>query len=104
PSALVTVYLAALAKLTSAYGAGVSYNMVLTRAALLLFPRRQSSWCGISINSLGFAGLVLCKTKEEQDLLDNVGVLRLLTHVGFPLTPAANTDDHALSISDVKDQ
>ncbi|KAJ2613387.1 bifunctional AP-4-A phosphorylase/ADP sulfurylase [Coemansia sp. RSA 1365] len=103
PAALTTVYLAALRELTSAYGSGVSYNMVLTRPALLLFPRCQSSWCGISINSLGFAGLVLCKTKEEQDLLDNVGVLRLLTHVGFPRIPEAN-DGHSLPVSGTRDQ
>ncbi|KAJ2080746.1 bifunctional AP-4-A phosphorylase/ADP sulfurylase [Coemansia sp. RSA 988] len=100
PSALLTVYLAALSELTSAYGAAVSYNMVLTRAALMLFPRRQSTWCGISINSLGFAGLVLCKAKEEQDLLDNLGVLRLLTRVGFPRTPVVDSD-HSFPVSNV---
>ncbi|KAJ2767327.1 bifunctional AP-4-A phosphorylase/ADP sulfurylase [Coemansia nantahalensis] len=84
PSGLAAAYAAALGELTRAHGPAVSYNMVMTNSAMMLFPRRQSSWHGISINSLGLAGLVLCKTREEQTLLDSVGVLHTLMQVGFP--------------------
>ncbi|KAJ1735322.1 bifunctional AP-4-A phosphorylase/ADP sulfurylase [Coemansia biformis] len=84
PSGLTAAYTAALGELARIHGPDASYNMVMTRSAIMLFPRRQSSWHGISINSLGFAGLLLCKTREEQALLDSVGILHALTHVGFP--------------------
>ncbi|KAJ2708368.1 bifunctional AP-4-A phosphorylase/ADP sulfurylase [Coemansia spiralis] len=84
PARVAAAYAAALGQLTRAHGRAVSYNMVMTRSAVMLFPRRHGRWHGISINSLGFAGLVLCKTQEEQALLDSVGVLHTLTQVGFP--------------------
>ncbi|KAJ2778216.1 bifunctional AP-4-A phosphorylase/ADP sulfurylase [Coemansia javaensis] len=83
---LAAAYAAALGALTAAHGTDVSYNMVLTRTALMLFPRQHSSWRGISVNSLGFAGLVLCKTQDERALLEGAGVLRILACVGFPRT------------------
>ncbi|KAJ2396255.1 bifunctional AP-4-A phosphorylase/ADP sulfurylase, partial [Coemansia sp. RSA 2603] len=67
-TALLSAYNTALSELTATFGKDASYNMILTPNALLLFPRRVGCWEGISINSLGFAGLVLCKTTDELDL------------------------------------
>ncbi|KAJ2820890.1 bifunctional AP-4-A phosphorylase/ADP sulfurylase [Coemansia erecta] len=88
PPAVATAYQAALGEQTAAYGPGCSYNMIMTRSAMVLFPRRQSSWHGIAINSLGFAGLVLAKTKDEQEFLDRFGILHILACVGFPRAEA----------------
>ncbi|KAJ1895765.1 bifunctional AP-4-A phosphorylase/ADP sulfurylase [Kickxella alabastrina] len=91
PSGLTAAYSAALKELTSAYSESTSYNMILTSTALMLFPRRSNSWEGISINSLGFAGLVLCKTTAELDLVKQLGVLNLLANVGHPALPNASS-------------
>ncbi|KAJ1937186.1 bifunctional AP-4-A phosphorylase/ADP sulfurylase [Linderina macrospora] len=83
PVAIEDAYARALATLTAKYSTSASYNMVMTKHALMLFPRRQNAWSGIGINSLGFAGLLLCKTKEEMGLVEDTGVLGILTQVGF---------------------
>ncbi|KAI8319505.1 ATP adenylyltransferase, partial [Martensiomyces pterosporus] len=84
PSSLLAAYSEALNELTRVYSKDASYNMILTPSALMLFPRRQSAWQGIGINSLGFAGLLLCKTKDELELVNAAGVLNILTNVGYP--------------------
>ncbi|KAJ2447985.1 bifunctional AP-4-A phosphorylase/ADP sulfurylase [Coemansia sp. RSA 2336] len=84
PAQLAAAYEMAYGKLTAAYGDEISYNMIMTKTAMMLFPRQQSAWNGIAINSLGFAGLVLTKTKAEQELLDRYGILHILTCVGYP--------------------
>ncbi|KAJ1818268.1 bifunctional AP-4-A phosphorylase/ADP sulfurylase [Coemansia sp. RSA 2599] len=91
---LATAYCTTLAHLTAAYGKEASYNMIMTPTALMLFPRRFSSWQGISINSLGFAGLVLCKSTEELGIVSNTGVLTILSNVGYPLS--LNSIDNTL--------
>ncbi|KAJ2720446.1 bifunctional AP-4-A phosphorylase/ADP sulfurylase [Coemansia sp. Benny D115] len=85
---LTFMYSMALDEMTSRYSKDTSYNMILTPHALMIFPRRVSSWSGISINSLGFAGLILCKTKDELELLNKVGFLSTLTNVGYPSSTA----------------
>ncbi|KAJ2018403.1 bifunctional AP-4-A phosphorylase/ADP sulfurylase [Coemansia sp. RSA 376] len=84
PTGLYAAYSAALQRLVAAYGDSVSYNMVLTPLALVLFPRLRGSWQGVSINSLGMAGLILCKSTKEMDLVKGSGVLGILSQVGFP--------------------
>ncbi|KAJ2229905.1 bifunctional AP-4-A phosphorylase/ADP sulfurylase [Coemansia sp. RSA 1722] len=91
---IATAYSAALTHLTAVYGNDASYNMIMTPTALMLFPRKLSSWQGISINSLGFAGLVLCKTTEELDMVNNTGVLTILSNVGYPLPPDFTDNSH----------
>ncbi|KAJ1822416.1 bifunctional AP-4-A phosphorylase/ADP sulfurylase [Coemansia sp. RSA 2671] len=94
PKGLHAAYSAALQRLLASYGDSVSYNMVLTPLALVLFPRARSGWQGVSINSLGMAGLVLCKSIEEMDLVKSSGALGILSQVGFPLKSAsANADN-----------
>ncbi|KAJ2741596.1 bifunctional AP-4-A phosphorylase/ADP sulfurylase [Coemansia sp. BCRC 34301] len=84
PAGLYAAYSAALQGLVAIYGERASYNMVLTPLELVLFPRRRGSWQGVSINSLGMAGLLLCKSSKEMDLVKTSGVLCILSQVGFP--------------------
>ncbi|KAJ2825520.1 bifunctional AP-4-A phosphorylase/ADP sulfurylase [Coemansia sp. 'formosensis'] len=84
PSSLHAAYSGALRQLVAEYGDSASYNMVWTPLALVLFPRLRGSWQGISINSLGMAGLVLCKSTEDMNLVKSSGVLGILSQVGFP--------------------
>ncbi|KAJ2516947.1 bifunctional AP-4-A phosphorylase/ADP sulfurylase [Coemansia sp. RSA 1939] len=86
PSTLLAAYCSALKALTDRYGQNASYNMILVANTLVLFPRHHSRWHGIGVNSLGYSGLFLCKSNEEMALIENVGVLSILTSVGFPVT------------------
>lgn len=47
---------------------GQDHNLVLTRKWMLVVPRAQPSWGGVSINSLGFAGFILAKGAAEATL------------------------------------
>ncbi|KAJ1991997.1 bifunctional AP-4-A phosphorylase/ADP sulfurylase [Coemansia sp. RSA 1358] len=82
PSMLINAYSTALGALTSKFGQDSSYNMVLTTSAIILFPRSWNSWHGIGVNSLGFAGLFLCKTRDELLLISQVGIFNILAQVG----------------------
>ncbi|KAJ2005851.1 bifunctional AP-4-A phosphorylase/ADP sulfurylase [Coemansia thaxteri] len=88
PKALEAAYSHTLQRLIEVHGDGTSYNMVLTPGELLLFPRRQSTGQGISINSLGMAGMVLCKSSDEMVLVKEIGILELLSRVGCPTEQA----------------
>ncbi|GAA6032769.1 hypothetical protein JCM8097_000782 [Rhodosporidiobolus ruineniae] len=66
----------------------LSYNVILTQSYLHLVPRRAekyttSSGRDISVNSLGFAGMVLVKEQEALDEIKQVGVLKVLESVGY---------------------
>ncbi len=57
------------------------YNLLLTADWMLLVPRRQEHYRGISINALGFAGALLVRTAEQMALLRTVGPLEALIQV-----------------------
>ncbi|KAJ3391289.1 bifunctional AP-4-A phosphorylase/ADP sulfurylase [Entophlyctis sp. JEL0112] len=63
----------------------VSYNVVFTREWMVVVPRRaESGNCGVSVNSLGFAGQVLVKSEEQLCMLQQPDALRaLLRDVAF---------------------
>ncbi|KAJ1962408.1 bifunctional AP-4-A phosphorylase/ADP sulfurylase [Dipsacomyces acuminosporus] len=88
PASLLAAYSKALCELTRLYAKDISYNMVLTPSALMLFPRKQNSWQGIGINSLGYAGLMLCKTADELNLVKASSILSILTNAGYPVNSA----------------
>ncbi|KAJ2335451.1 bifunctional AP-4-A phosphorylase/ADP sulfurylase [Coemansia sp. RSA 2681] len=92
PAGLHAAYSAALRRLVAIYGDCASYNMVLTPLELVLFPRRRGSWQGVAINSLGMAGLMLCKSSKEMDLVKASGALSILSQVGFPPDIAADIE------------
>lgn len=59
-----------------------AYNFLGTRNWMMIVPRRQDDYRGISVNSLGFAGSLLVKNKDQMDQLKKVGPMALLKEVG----------------------
>ncbi|OMH32709.1 hypothetical protein [Motiliproteus sp. MSK22-1] len=57
------------------------YNLLVFEDWALIVPRSQESVKGISINSLGFAGLFLVKNNEEMRTLQQHGLLKALSAV-----------------------
>jgi len=60
------------------------YNLLFTRQWMLLVPRSKEFFESISINSLGFAGALLARNREEMDLIEKKGGMRVLQHTAFP--------------------
>ncbi|CAG8470959.1 6459_t:CDS:2 [Paraglomus occultum] len=65
---------------------GLSYNFLMTKKWALMVPRRNENYHHISINSLGFAGMILVKREEDLEMVRNVGVLNILKEVAYPKT------------------
>ncbi|MFB2938642.1 phosphorylase [Aerosakkonemataceae cyanobacterium BLCC-F154] len=61
-----------------------AYNLLATREWMMIVPRSQEFFQGISINSLGFAGALLVKNQEQKQLLVETGPLNILTAVAKP--------------------
>ena len=61
------------------------YNLLATRHWMMIVPRSQEFYQGISINALGFAGGLLARTPEEQTQIQDIGPFEFLRHVGIPL-------------------
>ncbi len=61
------------------------YNLLVTRDWLLLVPRRQEDFAGISINALGFAGSLFVKDRTQLALLQRRGPMAALRAVARPL-------------------
>ena len=53
------------------------YNFLCTRQWMMIVPRSQEKYAGISVNSLGFAGSLLVKNKEALQQLTDVGPVNL---------------------------
>ncbi|OBZ89861.1 5',5'''-P-1,P-4-tetraphosphate phosphorylase 2 [Choanephora cucurbitarum] len=73
-----------------------SYNFLMTQEFMMLIPRRKEvatiehngKTFEFSINSLGFAGLMLCKTEEELAALEaQENLMDMLTQVGVAWDP-----------------
>ncbi len=62
----------------------LSSNFLLTRTWMMIVPRRSEKYEQISVNSLGFAGMLLVKSEEELEFVKNVGVLHILEGVAIP--------------------
>ncbi|MEM9486763.1 MAG: DUF4922 domain-containing protein [Cyanobacteria bacterium P01_F01_bin.116] len=59
-----------------------AYNLLGTKNWLMVVPRHQDDYLGISVNSLGFAGSLLVKTQEQMEQLKQLGPMSLLKTVG----------------------
>jgi len=57
------------------------YNLLVTRKWMLLVPRSQECFEGISINALGFAGAFLVKDTEQLATLRQFGPMAVLQRV-----------------------
>ncbi len=62
------------------------YNLLVSRQWLLLVPRSQEFFEGISINALGFAGALLVKDAAQLATLRERGPMTALRHVALPRT------------------
>jgi len=60
------------------------YNLLVTRKWLLLVPRSQESFEGMSINALGFAGAFLVKDLSQLEILRKEGPMTALQRVSLP--------------------
>jgi ATP adenylyltransferase len=68
-------------------GASVPYNLLATRDWLLLVPRSQEFFEGISINALGFAGALLVRDAAQFETLRTRGPMTALQCVALPPKP-----------------
>ncbi len=60
------------------------YNLLVTREWMLLVPRSEEFFDGVSVNSLGFAGALLVRSEEQMTRLRERGPLGALRSVAFP--------------------
>lgn len=61
-----------------------SFNVLLTRRHMALVPRSREAWGPVAVNSMGYAGSLLVRSREELDYIEAEGPLRILTEVGQP--------------------
>ena len=77
-----------------------SYNLLLTPTWWMLVPRSKERYGPIGINAMGFAGTLLCRTKEEMELIIRTNPMDILNEVGQarPVTaPSAFQEKSATS-------
>ena len=60
------------------------YNLLVTRQWLLLVPRSEECFEGISINALGFAGALLVRNEAQLAMLRKHGPMSVLQRVALP--------------------
>lgn len=58
-----------------------AYNLLLTRQWMLLVPRRDECFAGISLNALAFAGALLTRDRQDLEALRQSGPMAALSHV-----------------------
>jgi ATP adenylyltransferase len=65
------------------------YCLLVTREWMLLVPRSQEFFEGISINSLGYAGALLVRNEAQMAILRKCGPVTALKNVALPLEKEA---------------
>jgi ATP adenylyltransferase len=63
---------------------GGAYNLLLTRAWMLLVPRSRECWRDVPVNALGFAGALLVRDRPSLERVRAAGPLTVLTAVVPP--------------------
>ena len=58
-----------------------AYNLLITRKWMLMVPRREESFEGVSFNSLAFVGALLVRSENEADTLKEHGLMNALASV-----------------------
>lgn len=77
----------------------LSYNVIMTESYIHVVPRTAEKFAlsdelKISINSLGFAGMILVKSEEALDRVKEAGPLNVLRQVAFrPVAAGESTDE-----------
>jgi ATP adenylyltransferase len=59
------------------------YNLLMNRRWMMLIPRCRSSYGDISINGLGFSGLLLVTDKSHLQTIKTAGPLSVLASLGY---------------------
>lgn len=82
----------------------LSYNFLMTETYIHVVPRTAESYVApngnkISINSLGFAGMVLVKKPEDLETIKRVGVLNVLKDLGFRPVASGESSHEVLATS-----
>ncbi len=57
------------------------YNLLVTRRWMMVVGRRLETWQGISVNSLGFAGSLLVRNRQQLALVKKHGPMNVLRNV-----------------------
>jgi ATP adenylyltransferase len=60
------------------------YNLLMTRRWMLLVPRSQERFQGISVNALGFAGSLFVRNPEQAVTVSRAGPMAVLQAVAWP--------------------
>lgn len=60
-----------------------AYNLLATREWMLIVPRSQEDFHGISVNSLGFAGALLVRNAEQMQHLKQTKPMSILQNVAI---------------------
>lgn len=76
----------------------LSFNVIITDAYIHLVPRTKERYTlpsgeSLSVNSLGYAGMVLVKSQAALDDVKSVGVLKILEDLGYPPVALGDTDE-----------
>lgn len=78
----------------------LSWNLILTQQYMHIVPRTAETYSipgmegkEISINSLGFAGMLLVKDVESLQKVKEVGVLEVLKRVGYRPVQSGETSE-----------
>lgn len=77
----------------------LSYNVILTESYLHIVPRTAECYetddgTKVSINSLGFAGMLLVKDQKSLEKIKEVGVLKVLSEVAYrPVAPGESSEE-----------
>ncbi|RDX41812.1 HIT-like protein [Lentinus brumalis] len=86
------------------YPAGTpSYNVFLTLEHIHIVPRRQETHTlagtgeKLSVNALGFAGMLLVKSERELEAVKEEGVTKILKDVALETVHEAQTDAHTVA-------
>jgi len=62
------------------------YCLLVAEDWMLLVPRSHEFFDSISVNSLGFAGALLVRDKEQIERVKNCGPMTVLREVGLPVS------------------
>lgn len=90
------VYMAMLTNMQTAITARpasgfLAYNLLLTPSFLLMVPRREQSFEGVEVNSIGFIGSFFVKNDTQRAFFEQKGPMELLRQVTFPSLPTSTT-------------
>ncbi len=91
----ITALSRTLTTLRDSGSSGISFNVVMTTRWILLVPRKQETYEGISINSLGVVGILLAKNEKELEFLSNEeNVQNVWSHIGYENTAGISEDEY----------